>query len=145
MMRSPQPLKRILDDDPALAGWVARLRREEAIAEQLRRHLPRPLASRVRVADAGGPQLHLAVDAGAIAAVVRQRTPDLLAALKRNGLEFTGIRIGVQVRPAPLAPKKIDMNQPDRESLRPLAGLARRLPAGPLKSALERFLRRVGG
>ena len=144
MARSPQLLCRILDADPTVAGWAARRRREEAVASLVRSHLPRPLADRVRVADAEGQELQLAVEAGAIAAIVRQRTPDLVAALQRNGWQFTGIRVRVQVRTAPPIRPKVDINQPDKESLRPLAGLARNLPAGPLKSALARLLRRVG-
>jgi hypothetical protein len=142
--RSPQLLCRILDADPTVAAWDARRRREEALTNLVRRHVPRPLALRVRVADAEGCELQLAVEAGAIAAIVRQRTPDLVAALQRDGWQFTGIRVRVQVRIAPDIPHKIDINQPDIESLRPLAGLARNLPEGPLKTALARFLRRVG-
>ena len=127
-----------------MAAWDARRRREEVITALVRRHVPRALADRVRVADAEGVELQLAVDAGAIAAIIRQRTPDLVAALQRDGWQFTGIRVRVQVRIAPEIPHKIDMNQPDIESLRPLAGLARKLPEGPLKTALARFLRRVG-
>jgi glucan biosynthesis protein len=144
MARAPQPLSRILAADPTVAGWQARRRREEALAGIVRRHLPRPLADRVRVVDAEGGELELAVDAGAIAAVVRQRTPDLLAALLREHWQFTGIRVRVQVRVDPVPRQKIDVNQPDRDSLRPLADLARRLPPGPLKASLARLLRRLG-
>ena len=144
MARSPLPLSRILAADPTVAGWEARRRREEALAGIVRRHLPRPLASRVRVVNAEGGELELAVDAGAIAAVVRQRTPDLLAALLREHWQFTGIRVRVQVRVDPVPRQKIDVNQPDRDSLRPLADLARRLPPGPLKASLARLLRRLG-
>jgi hypothetical protein len=140
----PQPLSRILAADPTLAAWDQRRRREQALTELIRRRLPRPLASRVRVADAEGPELGLAVDAGAIAAIVRQRTPDLLDALCTGGWQFTGIRVRVQVRSGAELPKKQIKNQPDRDALRPLAGLARELPAGPLKSALARLLRRIG-
>jgi hypothetical protein len=62
--RLPQPLSRILDADPAIAGWDARRRRDDALGAVVRRHLPRPLAERVRVTDAGGGQLDLAVDPG---------------------------------------------------------------------------------
>jgi hypothetical protein len=142
--RSPQPLSRILAADPAIAGWDARRRRDEALGAAVRRHLPRPLAERVRVTDPGTGQLELAVDSGAVAAVVRQRSPDLAAMLRREGYEFTGIRVRVQVRATPSVQRKIVANQPDRESLRPLAELARGLPAGALKSALARLLRRIG-
>jgi hypothetical protein len=144
MLRSPQPLRQILDADPTIAGWDARRRREAELTGFVRRQLPRPLADRVRVADAEGHELQLAVDAGAIAAIVRQRTPDLIATLRRDGWQFTGIRVRVQVRITPQIQRKVDVNQPDKESLRPLAGLARKLPAGPLKNALARFLRRAG-
>jgi hypothetical protein len=142
--RSPQPLSRILAADPAIAGWDARRRRDEALGTAVRRHLPRPLAERVRVTDVGSGQLELAVDSGAVAAVVRQRSPDLAAALRREGYEFTGIRVRVQVRTTPSAKRKFVANQPDRESLRPLTELARGLPAGALKAALARLLRRIG-
>lgn len=144
MARSPQPLSRILAADPTIAGWEARRCREAALAGIVRRHLPRPLADRVRVTRADGDELELAVDAGAIAAVVRQRTPDLLVALVRENWQFTGIRVRVQVRIDPRARQKSIVNQPDRESLRPLAELARRLPPGALKASLARLLRRVG-
>jgi hypothetical protein len=142
--RSPQPLSRILAADPAIAGWDARRRRDDALGAVVRRHLPRPLAERVRVTDAGGGQLDLAVDSGAVAAVVRQRSPDLAVALRREGYEFTGIRVRVQVRTTPAPKRKILPNQPNRDSTRPLAELARGLPAGPLKAALARLLRRIG-
>ncbi|NDP41139.1 MAG: DUF721 domain-containing protein [Aromatoleum sp.] len=144
MARSPQPLQRILAADATLAGWDARRRHEEALTGIVRRHLPRPLAGRIRVADGRGAELELAADAGAIAAVVRQRTPNLLAELRREGWEFTGIRVRVQVRVEPRPVEKHIMNPIDRAALRPLAGLARDLPPGPLKSALDRFLRRAG-
>jgi hypothetical protein len=86
----------------------------------------------------------LGAEAGAIAAVVKQRSPNLVAALQREGFEFTGIRVRVQVRVDPESPDKVIAKQVDRSSLSPLARLARELPAGPLKAALGRFLRRAG-
>jgi len=144
MARSPQPLSSILAADPTVAGWQARRRREEALTGIVRRHLPRPLADRVRVVSAEGGELELAVDAGAIAAIVRQRTPDLVAALVREHWQFTGIRVRVQVRIDPVPRPKIQPNQPDKASLQPLADLARRLPPSPLKASLARLLRRLG-
>jgi hypothetical protein len=76
--------------------------------------------------------------------MLRQRSADLLAALQNQGWEFTGIRVRVQVRAEPGPPRKAPVNQPDRSSLQSLAALARRLPPGTLKVALERFLRRAG-
>ena len=143
MTRSPQPFNRIVDADATLAAWAARRGNEESLTGIVRRLLPRPLATRIHVADARTGQLEIAADAGAVAAIVRQRNVELLAALKREGFEFTGIRVRVQVRIDPPRKKKPLANPLDRSSLRPLSALARDLPAGPLKAALERFLRRT--
>jgi hypothetical protein len=144
MARTPQPLQRIIAADTTLAAWQARYRQETALIALIRRHLPRPLADRVRVVDARTTELQLAVDAGAIAAVLRQRTPELLRQLLGEGWQFSAIRIRVQVRETPRPAMKTLSNHVDRSSLRPLAGLARELPEGPLKAALTRFVRRAG-
>ena len=145
MPRAPLPLARILASDATLATWDARARREAVLTALIRRQLPRPLAQRVHVANGEGNELELAVDAGAIAGIIRQRAPDLIAHLRREGWEFTGIRLRVQVRVVAAKQEKIPINQPDKEALRPLATLGATLPAGPLKSALARLLRRIGG
>jgi hypothetical protein len=137
------PLKHIL----AAAGpfeWEARRSREQALTILIRRHLPRPLAMRIHVADARNGELELAADAGAVAGILRQRSAELLGTLRRQGWEFTGIRVRVQVRCDPAAPEKSFAIPVDRSSLQPLTALARTLPPGPLKVALERFLRRAG-
>ena len=143
MVRSPQPFKRILGADATLAAWTQRRESEATLTAIVRHHLPRPLASRIRVADAHDGQLELAADAGAVAAIVRQRNTELLAALNRAGWEFSAIRVRVQVRTDSEPKRKVLANPPDRATLQPLATLARDLPRGPLKLALERFLRRV--
>jgi hypothetical protein len=102
------------------------------------------LALRIRIAEERNGQLELAADAGAIAAIVRQRSAELLTALKREGWEFTGIRVRVQVRVEPGPTRKPLANPVDRSSLQPLSALARGLPDGALKTALQRFLRRAG-
>ena len=58
---------------------------------------------RIHVADARGGELELAADAGAVAGILRQRSGDLLRALRAKGWEFTGIRVRVHVRTAPAA------------------------------------------
>ena len=110
----------------------------------MRRHLPRPLALRLRRAEERDLQLELVTDAGAIAAIVRQRSAELLTALSREGWEFTGIRVRVQVHTDPVPNQKPLANPVDKSALKPLSALARTLPPGPLKAALERFVRRVG-
>lgn len=144
MARFPQPLQRIVAADPVLAAWAARQRRQSALNAELRRHLPRALAERIRVADDGGTELTLAADSGAVAGVARQRAPDLLAALRREGFEFTSIRMRVQVAAHARDHPKPVAKQIDSGARRSLATLADGLPAGPLKAALGRLLRRAG-
>ena len=144
MARKPQSLQRIVAADAVLAAWDARRRREAAVAEAIRGHLPRSLADRVRVANAESSELQLQVGAGAVAAILRQQLPALLAALGREGWKFSAISVRVQVRATPPPPKKPPPHQVDRSVLRPLAELAGDLPPGPLKQALGRLLRRAG-
>ena len=144
MPRSPQPIKHVVAADATLAAWEARRHREAALTAILARQLPRSLAQRVRVVDATGTELVIAADAGAIAAVVKQRIPDLLAALRHETSQFSSIRVRVQVRIDPVAPVKSQSSQIDRSSIRPLAKLARELSDGPLKTALAKFVRRAG-
>jgi hypothetical protein len=144
MPRSPQPLKHVLAADATLAAWEARRRQEATLTGLLSRHLPRSLAQRVRVVDATGPELIVAADAGAIAAAVKQRLPDLLAALRQEALQFSSIRVRVQVRIDPPQRLKRDFNHIDRSTLQTMTKLARDLPDGPLKVALAKFVRRAG-
>ena len=98
---SLRPLARVLANDATIASWHARMQAESLLTAAVRRHLPRALADRVRVADTASGMLTLAVSAGAIAAVIRQRAPAILADLAREGSHFTEIRVRVQVRTDP--------------------------------------------
>jgi hypothetical protein len=106
--------------------------------------LPRPVAERVFIANAQGETLELSTTSGAVATVVRQRTPELLAALQREKCKFIRIRLRVQPRATPAEPEKTVARQWDSRNSRPLEGLAASLSAGPLKAALGRLLRRSG-
>jgi Dna[CI] antecedent, DciA len=140
-----QPIARVFERDPKIASWAARVKQEEALTALIRRHLPRPLAGRVRVAGTRDRVLELAVEAGAVATVVRQRVPDLTIALRREGLDFTQIRIRVQVRGAAGRDEKRLPRQLDTEAAAALFDLAARLPEGPLKASLSRWSRRTRG
>lgn len=135
------PLARVLAADATLAGWNERRTREQAVLAVVRKVLPRPVGQRVRVASADGGTLELAAPTGAIASVVRQRGPDILARLAHEGWEFSGMRLRVQPHSAPPETNKQLPRQWDSASLRPLAALEAGLPASPLKTALARFLR----
>ena len=93
-----KPLARVLSDDAQISAWYDRMSQEMRLTAAVRRLLPRALADRVRVAEATPEALTLAVAAGAVAAVVRQRSPDILAGLRREGLDFTELRVRVQVK-----------------------------------------------
>ena len=120
------------------------MQQESRLTTAVRRMLPRALADRVRVAQAEPPTLKLAVPAGAVAAVVRQRLPDLLAGLRREGLHFTQIEVRVQVGVTPGVTLKPHKNQSSRINPGPLRALASDLPAGALREAILRLARRGG-
>ena len=118
------------------------MERETRLTTAVRRLLPRALADRVRVAEAVTPTLTLAVPAGAVAAVVRQRSPDLLAGLRREGWDFTEFEVRVQVGTTMLSGKKVTKNQSHKVNPAPLRQLACDLPAGPLRDAVQRLARK---
>lgn len=143
-MPRPDPLTtlaRVLEGDPQFRTWNERRVREEALLRAVRRLLPRPVAERIQVHDAGSNTLQLVTSAGAIASVVRQRGPDLCAALARDGWQFSRIVVRVQPPSMPLSSSKNVPRQWDSASRRPVAKLAAELPPGPLKASLMRFLR----
>jgi hypothetical protein len=140
---SPQPLARILAADATIRAWHLRARAEAELTAAVRRHLPRALAERVRVAEIASATLTLATSTGTIAAVVRQRLPMILGELAREGRNFTEIRVRVQVRSdaaEQAKPLKIQRKSVDPA---PLRRLAEDLPEGPLKSAVQRLARRI--
>lgn len=140
---APQPLARILAADATLAGWQQRAQAEAQLTALVRRHLPRALAPRIRVADTAGGVLTLATGTGTVAAVVRQRLPTLLGELAREGRHFTEIRVRVQVRGDPTEPAKPLKQHRKPADPAPLRALASRLPDGPLKAAVERLARKI--
>jgi Dna[CI] antecedent, DciA len=139
------PIARIFERDPQIAAWSARLKQEAALTAAIRRQLPRPLAERVRVAGAQEPVLELAVGAGAVAAVVRQRAPSMTLALQREGWNFTEIRVRVQVTNIAQDREKIVSRQLDAKAAATLGDLEAGLSDGPLKISLARWTRRARG
>jgi hypothetical protein len=138
-----KPLSRILARDAQIGAWHERMQRESRLTTAVRRYVPRALAERVRVAEVAPPKLVLAVPAGAVAAVIRQRLPDILAGLRREGIDFTEIAVRVQVAGSPAIPTKALRNQPAKLDSRALRMLAEGLPAGPLRDAVARLARKT--
>ena len=125
-------LAAVLESDAQFADWSARRRQEVELTRLLRKHLPRPIADRVRVADARDGVLELAASA------IRKSGA-------RDGLDFTEIRVRVQV--AALAAARVATTQRpwDSRDAAPLFELAERLDDGPLKAVLSRWSRRARG
>ena len=145
--RSPnhRTLAGVLQSEPELAGWTARHRREAELTLLVRKHLPRPIAERVRVIGIREGLLELAAGSGAIAAALRQRAPDLRLSLARDGCDFTEMRVRVQVASNAASPQKPQLHQWDSREAAPLFALADRLADGPLKNAIARWSRRARG
>ena len=141
----PTSLAKVLDRDATLSAWADRHRHEMRLTAALRDHLPRPVAAQVRVSSTSSGILALACSSGAIAAAVRQRGPELLAALRREGWDFTEIKVRVQVRGLPAAPVKSSGNQRDASGANALFDLSSALPDGPLRASIERWSRRARG
>jgi hypothetical protein len=132
----------VLAAHPQTAEWQRRVARNEAILKVLRRVLPRALGAELTVDAGESGELRLVAASGAVAAVLRQRAADLLPALAREGCEFTAIRVVVQPRPTAGVARKTHTIQWDGSASAALGQLAGQLPAGPLKAAVERLLRR---
>ncbi|HEY3555769.1 MAG TPA: DciA family protein, partial [Casimicrobiaceae bacterium] len=89
---SCRPLGTVLQTDAQLGRWTARQREEAALTKLVRRHLPRALAERVRVAGVRDGVVELTASGGAIAAALRQRTTTLPDVLRREGVAVTSVR-----------------------------------------------------
>ncbi|MFO1413083.1 MAG: DciA family protein [Burkholderiales bacterium] len=142
--RSIRTLSNILAGDAQMAAWHERMRRESRLTAAVRRGLPRALADRVRVVQAEPPLLVLGVPSGAVAAALRQRLPEILAGLRREGINFTELRVQVQLGQMAAPTPKVAPGQRVTINAAPLRQLARDLPEGPLKAAVERLARRIG-
>jgi hypothetical protein len=136
-------LHQILKGESTLDELLARHRREAALQELVQRALPPALAKHVVVIDARSAELELGAASGAVAALVRQRGPDLRIALAREGWEFTGIRVRVQARLARESLAIMPKKQLDSASASTLLTLAGQLGESPLSLALTRLATRA--
>ena len=134
-----RPLRHILSAETALAGFLDRRRNEQAILQNVRRNLPPALAAQIGIAAAEPPELVLLAGSGAVGALLRQRVPDLVEKLAREGWQFTGIRVRVQPRTLSGQPKKNIAKQLDGLSAATLRAHAERIADPELASALRRL------
>ena len=144
-MPRPASLAQVIERDATLARYAQRQQLEARLTAAVRAHLPRPVAPLVRVSGSESRCVELAASGGAVAATLRQRAPDLLAALRREGWDFTEIRVRVQVRGLAVPPVKTSGNQRDASGAATLFALGGALSEGPLKRSLARWSRRAKG
>jgi hypothetical protein len=132
-------LHQIIAGESAMAELLQRRQREVALEQRIKKALPRSLAACVAVADARSPELTLSATSGAAAALLRQRTPELLRALTDEVCEFTGIRVRVQARGvAPFAANP-SRKQLDAQIAAKLVAAAGQLGDSPVAAALRRL------
>jgi hypothetical protein len=82
--------------------------------------------------------LTLAANNSAVAAKLRQMTPELLRQLQLRGCEVTGIQVKVQVTSPPHARATVRVSV-SAQGKQQLSELAATLSDSPLKSALQRL------
>jgi len=134
-------LQQILDSQTEFGDLLARRNRELALEKRVLAALPAALAACVGVADARTEELVLVTASGAAAALLRQRSPQLLETLVGEGWKFTGIRVRVQARSAGRPIQNPDSKQIDSASIQRLESLAEQLDDAPLANALRRLAR----
>jgi hypothetical protein len=107
---------------------------------------PAALAVASRVAHLKTGTLVILAENGAVAAKLRQLAPRLLAYFRERGIEVTGIRVDVQVKPHKIKAED-DVTKPalPPDAIKEFSALANALPESPLKSALERLVARRRG
>jgi hypothetical protein len=118
-----------------ISGKVRQLRVFQSHYEQI---TPPSLLRSSHVAQIEGNILILAANNGAVAAKLRQLTPELIRQLELQGCEVTAIQVRVQVTlpPNTVVPHPASLSTKGKEQL---SNLAATLSESPLKSALERL------
>ncbi len=132
----------MLAEDPVLGAWLAKAGREQTLTKALTRLLPPEMAATVRVLEASDTEVVLAATHGAAAARLRLLAPLLGEHIGRE-MGRAGISVRVVVSPR-RAGASAGKRRPPRSigaaGLVALRSLEERLPAGPLRDALERLV-----
>lgn len=139
------PLRKLgafLGASDELKTLSARTRRLRELQTLYLRSAPRELASASRVKNYRTGTLVVSADNPAVAAKLKQLTPTLLAALRETESEITSVRIEVQVGGAARERRPQPQKTPlTAEAVQGFAELSKRVPDGPLKSALANLVR----
>ena len=144
--RTPQKMPlvaQIVTQNDELASLAERVARDRRLTDRVRRRVPVALAPWISAAD-GGDTLVLTATSGAAASAIRQRVPDILDALKRDGLAFAAARVRVHVAAGLREPaKRVVARSIDAAGIAALESARASVGAGPLNEALERLARKA--
>jgi hypothetical protein len=141
---SARRVSQILGTDSALSDLAAASRRVEQLQRIYLETVPAPLQAASQVGSAHGGVLSILAHNSAVAAMLRQLSPRILARFERHGVQFTSMRIRVQVD-APLngmGARSAKSLSP--EALRTIEGAVRELPQSPLREALQLLAKHRG-
>jgi len=134
-----QQFKSLLSDDPELRVLVAKARDLAVLQQHFTAVAPPHLVPFSQVASLQSGTLNIFATNAAIAAKLRQLTPELVVKLKNSGCEVSGIRVKVQVsfssdRPES-TPRKLG-----KTAQNALIEFSQTLDDSPLKLALTRII-----
>lgn len=126
---------------PELRKLTQKAQQLSALQRSYQQAAPSTLTHSSRVIGFEQHILTLGADNSAIAAKLRQLTPQILGLLQENGAEVTGILVKVQVSQPPVALDQTDhsLGEIGRQQI---INLADTIPDSPLKYALQRLLKR---
>ncbi len=133
-------LDSLLRHSPDLQALVQEAGRLEALQQLWSGTVPAELRACSRAAGVRHRRITVFADNGAVAARLRLLAPGLLKTLQNKGLEVTAIRVEVQVKSRPSAPRAAQRRL-GHQAADSLLALAERLPDSPLRSALTRLAR----
>ena len=139
-----QKIGDVIANSGNLRSLAVHARRLEDLQHLLFEAVPPALAAASRISNFNSGLLVISADNAAVAAKLRQMAPRLLSHLGKARFQVTGIRVDVQVK----AHKIKDEHEVTGRALPPdaiqqFSGLAERLPASPLKTAVMKLARRA--
>jgi len=134
----PQRLNFIFASSQELRKISGKVRQLLALQSHYEKIAPASLLRSSHVMQLEHNVLTLAANNSAVAAKLRQMTPELVRQLQLHGCEVTGIQVRVQVT-LPPAPHTATPSSMSTEGKLKLSGLAATMTDSPLKSALQRL------
>ena len=141
-----QKIGDVIANSGNLRSLAQHARHLEDLQHLLFEAVPPALAAASRVSNFKSGLLVISADNAAVAAKLRQLTPRLISHLGKSEIQVTGIRVDVQVKAHKInAEDDVTGRALPPDAIQKFSGLAERLPASPLKTALIRLARRGAG